>query len=257
MKQYFPKFVFKYQLSLNTVNLQKWSWNKTWIRACDLDRKTTSHGYQGRITKRYLGRNVRETVVLALYRPTSTSNINSLKEYESYAKMNLEQDLSSNLWPEKPRAMATKGILDTKVLGRNIRKMVVLALYRPTSTSNINSLKEYESYAKMKFEQDLSSNLWPGPKKPQAMTTKGVLDTKYLGRNIRKVVVLALYGPTSTSNINSLKEYESYAKMKLEQDLSLNLWPGPDKPRAMATKGVLDTKVSWTQYKKDGCSCAI
>jgi hypothetical protein len=72
---------------------------------------------------------------------------------------------------------------------------------------------------------------------------------------MRKKVVIALYRPTS--NINSLKEYESYAKMKLEQDLSSNQWPGPEEPRAMATKGVLDTDVSWTQYKEDGCSSAI
>jgi hypothetical protein len=154
--------------------------------------------------------------------------------------------------------MALKAYAPQRCLGRNVRKTVILALYRPTSTSNINSLKEYESYTKMKLEQDLSSNLWPWPKNHEPWLFRTCWTQRYLGRNLREVVILALYRPTSTSNINSLKEYESYAKMKLEQDLGSNLWPGPEESRAMAPKAVLDTKINWTRYyKEDGCSCSI
>ncbi len=146
--------------------MQKWTWNKTWVQTCDLDQRTTSHGSQAYAPQRCLGRNVRKTVILALYRPTSTSNINSLKEYESYIKMKLEQDLGLNLWPwpKNHEPWLSRTCWTQRYLGRNLGEEVILALYRPTSTSNINSLKEYESYAKMKLEQDLGSNLRPGPK---------------------------------------------------------------------------------------------
>ena len=100
-----------------------------------------------------------------------------------------------------------------------MRKKVVIALYRPTSNINsllVRKLRKNEVVTTPEFERtsDLDQKNHE-PWLPRAYWTQ-----RYLGRNIRKTVVLALYRPTS--NINSLKEYESYAKMKLEQDLSSN-----------------------------------
>ncbi len=57
-------------------------------------------------------------------------------------------------------------------------------------------------------------------------------------------IILALYGPTSTSNINSLKEYESYAKMKtgIRPAFGPVIWTEGPKllPRVRKTQFVLD-----------------
>jgi hypothetical protein len=100
-----------------------------------------------------------------------------------------------------------------------MRKKVVIALYRPTSNINsllVRKLRKNELITTPEFERtsDLDQKNHE-PWLPRAYWTQ-----RYLGRNIRKTVVLELYRPTS--NINSLKEYESYAKMNLLQYLRSN-----------------------------------
>jgi hypothetical protein len=100
-----------------------------------------------------------------------------------------------------------------------MRTRIVIALYRPTSNINsllVRKLRKNEVVTTPEFERvsDLDQ-MDHEPWLPRAYWTQ-----RYLGRNIRKTVVLELYRPTS--NINSLKEYESYAKVNLLQHLRLN-----------------------------------
>ncbi len=107
------------------------------------------------------------------------------------------------------------GLQDTKVSWTQFHIMAVLALYIPTLTSNINSLKEYKSYAELQLDQDLIWILWPGPEKTTSHGSQGRSGHKRIlnamsGRWL--FLRYTLYRPTSTSNINSFKEYESLQK---------------------------------------------
>jgi hypothetical protein len=123
----------------------------------------------------------------SLYRPNqhpTSTVLNSTKACKNEVGSRPE----FNPWPgpEEPRAMAPKGVLHKGILdtiqGNCLYLRYIVALYRPTSTSNINSLKEYESYAEKKMEQDLSSNLGPGPKKHDPWLPRACWTQRYLGR---------------------------------------------------------------------------
>jgi hypothetical protein len=169
--------------------MQKWSWNKTKIRTCDLDQK--NHETWLRMaywTQRYLGRNVRKMVVLALYRPTSTSNINSLKEYESYAKWSWNKTWirtcvlnQKNHEPCYQGRTGHKGILDA-VQGRRLFLRYIDQHQHPTSTV----WKTTKAMQKWSWNKTWVRTCDLDQKNHEPWLRRAYWTQRYLGRNIRK-----------------------------------------------------------------------